>query len=534
MKKSVLFFMTAAIVCAATFITCKEDNPEEKVVAITGVSLNKASLDLEVGQSETLLATVTPAEATNKRVTWSSSAEGVALVDAAGKVTAIGAGSSIITVTTADGSKTATCNITVTPAIIAVTGVELDMTTLTLGVGSSEWLRVTVVPDDATNKSVVWSSNAEEVATVSEYSNYGVVRGVSAGTATITVTTVDGSKTATCLVTIDTGDGSSDNPFRVSTVADLYKVGTGRDGWTLDSYYYQTSDITLSDYWTPIGTEETPFTGYYDGYSHAIINVNVAPGFNHSGLFGYIGTYGYVGNCAVIIGENNITGLNHAGGIAGETLGKIRRCFVAGSGSVIATGTNSNAGGVAGTLSHVGSYLSAEVEDCYSTVNVISEGNAGGIAGINGGTIQFCYSTGNVKATSSAGGIASINYSSSFLYSPIIENCVALNKVVETTNGSSNNIGRVCSWGLYGIMANNYARESDMLLMIDNFEYTPDPSDTGNNGENVSQENYDGANSAAWWRETMKFSYNNWIITPNSLPHIWGFDGITQNPTVTP
>lgn len=83
-------------------------------------------------------------------------------------------------------------------ATISVTGVELDKSSLTLGVGSTETLTATVEPSDATNKAVTWSSNAKSVATVEN----GVVTAVSEGTATITATTTDGGITATCTVTV--------------------------------------------------------------------------------------------------------------------------------------------------------------------------------------------------------------------------------------------------------------------------------------------------------------------------------------------
>ena len=82
-------------------------------VAVTGVSLNKTSTTLTVGGEETLTATVAPADATNKAVTWASDNTSVATVDSNGKVTAVAAGTANITVTTTDGSKTATCAVTV-------------------------------------------------------------------------------------------------------------------------------------------------------------------------------------------------------------------------------------------------------------------------------------------------------------------------------------------------------------------------------------------------------------------------------------
>ena len=178
--------------------TCKV-TVSETSVAVTGVTLNKATLSLIAGASETLTATVAPADATNKKVTWKSSNAAVATVDAAGKVTAVKAGEATITVTTEDGGKTATCKVTVSETSVAVTGVTLNKTALTLNIGASETLSATVAPADATNKKVTWKSSDAAVATVD---TNGKVTAVKAGEATITVTTEDGGKTATCKVTV--------------------------------------------------------------------------------------------------------------------------------------------------------------------------------------------------------------------------------------------------------------------------------------------------------------------------------------------
>jgi len=94
----------------------KEDVPafKTKPIAVTGVKLNKESTSLEVGTTETLNATVSPSTATNKKVTFVSSNDAVATVDSTGKVTAVNAGSTDITVTTEDGRKDAKCSVTVT------------------------------------------------------------------------------------------------------------------------------------------------------------------------------------------------------------------------------------------------------------------------------------------------------------------------------------------------------------------------------------------------------------------------------------
>ena len=82
-------------------------------MAVTGVTLNKSTLSLNVGDDETLVATVAPSNATTKTVTWSSSASSVASVDTTGKVTGVASGSATITVTTTDGSFTDDCTVTV-------------------------------------------------------------------------------------------------------------------------------------------------------------------------------------------------------------------------------------------------------------------------------------------------------------------------------------------------------------------------------------------------------------------------------------
>ena len=178
--------------------TLKGENiPTEGVVyKVTEVKLDKDSLTLDVGGSENFAATITPSNATNKNVTWSSDNQNVATVEN-GKVTAVGAGKATITVTAEDGNKTATCAVTVNP--ISVTGVTLDQSALPISVGGSAELKANVTPENATNKTVTWSSDNTAVATVDAS---GKVTAVAPGTATITVTTADGGKTANCTVTV--------------------------------------------------------------------------------------------------------------------------------------------------------------------------------------------------------------------------------------------------------------------------------------------------------------------------------------------
>ncbi|MDR1347248.1 MAG: Ig-like domain-containing protein, partial [Prevotellaceae bacterium] len=161
----------ASMVCTS----CSKDDPAP--VQVTGVTLNKATLTLIVGASETLTAMVTPDNAADKTVTWTSSATAIATV-ANGTVTAVAAGSATITVTTANG-KTATCEVTVTAVTVDATGVTLDKETLALIVGEHETLTATVNPDDAVDKTLTWTSSAPAVATVAD----GLVTAVAKGTA---------------------------------------------------------------------------------------------------------------------------------------------------------------------------------------------------------------------------------------------------------------------------------------------------------------------------------------------------------------
>ena len=170
-----------------------------KAVNVTEVTLDKTELTLTEGETETLTATVRPDNADNRKVTWSSDKTEVATVDGDGRVTAVKAGEAVVTVTTEDGGKTATCKVTVKAKAVNVTEVTLDRTELTLTEGETETLTATVRPDNADNRKVTWSSDKTEVATVD---GAGRVTAVKAGEAVVTVTTEDGGKTATCKVTV--------------------------------------------------------------------------------------------------------------------------------------------------------------------------------------------------------------------------------------------------------------------------------------------------------------------------------------------
>ena len=170
-----------------------------KAVNVTEVTLDKTELTLTEGETETLTATVKPDNADNRKVAWSSDKTEVATVGGDGRVTAVKAGVAVVTVTTEDGGRTATCKVTVRAKAVNVTDVTLDRAELTLTEGETETLTATVKPDNADNKKVKWSSDKTDVATVD---GAGRVTAVKAGEATAMVTTEDGGRTATCKVTV--------------------------------------------------------------------------------------------------------------------------------------------------------------------------------------------------------------------------------------------------------------------------------------------------------------------------------------------
>ena len=175
----------------------KEASCEVKVTSkIESISLNKSNITLSKGTSETLKATINPSDTTDdKTLKWTSSNPNIATVDNTGKVTAVGGGTATITVKSQNG-KEASCEVKVTSKIESIS---LNKSNITLSKGTSETLKATINPSDATDdKTLTWKSEDENIAKVD---GNGKVTGVGTGTTNITVTTSNG-KSATCKVTV--------------------------------------------------------------------------------------------------------------------------------------------------------------------------------------------------------------------------------------------------------------------------------------------------------------------------------------------
>ena len=224
-----MFYAYAPVVTAANNTrttpapTTQSIEVVSSIVNVTGVTLDQSTADMKVGGTLPLTATVTPADATDKSVTWSSSDETVATV-AGGTVTAHKAGTATITVTTVDGSFTDDCVVTVTN--YDVESVALNRSKLTLAITGypSFTLVPTITPANATIKTVKWTSSDESVATVSAA---GLVTAQAAGTANITVTTDDQSKTAVCVVNV-----------RETAEPNIYAYGLSVDAIDEGKIYY--------------------------------------------------------------------------------------------------------------------------------------------------------------------------------------------------------------------------------------------------------------------------------------------------------
>ena len=240
MKKLLpLILTTLALLLAA----CgpKEDpiEPTPANVVVSGVTLNQSTLALKIGETGTLTATVEPADADDKTVTWTSSDESVAKVDN-GKITAVGKGTAKITASA--GTMNATCQVSVSYAVNSIT---LDKSTAQIEEDGTLTLKATVDTDDPDVK-VGWSSDGTDIATVD---NNGTVAGIAVGEATITAKV--GDKTATCKVTVKEGS------YKAKERAALIKLFNANNGNNWSDYHKENwcSDEPLY-LWT--GVEMTP------------------------------------------------------------------------------------------------------------------------------------------------------------------------------------------------------------------------------------------------------------------------------------
>jgi len=204
-------------------------------VPVEGVSLMPENLELVVGTTQNIAPIFTPENATNQEVTWSSDNPAIAAVDESGTVKAFRPGIATITVSTEDRGHTAAMKVTVQG--IPVREISLSHANLELAVNERHLLSAAIMPGNATNPNIIWSSSNSSVATVDAS---GWVTAVGSGDATITATIEDGNLAASSNVTVNTFALTKlDNKFRVFSGPDQGKKATLYDG-TIEKYngYY--------------------------------------------------------------------------------------------------------------------------------------------------------------------------------------------------------------------------------------------------------------------------------------------------------
>ena len=167
---------------------------EKADIPVASVSISRSSAELVEGESLTLTASVSPSDATEKTVSWSSSKPSVASVDQKGTVNALSVGTAVIKASA--GGKNDSCTITVISKTIEVSSIALDKSSLSLKIGEEYQLNATINPNNASERNVSWSSSSSSIATVKD----GLVKGISAGETEITASC--GGKKAVCKVKI--------------------------------------------------------------------------------------------------------------------------------------------------------------------------------------------------------------------------------------------------------------------------------------------------------------------------------------------
>lgn len=163
---------------------------------VTQVTLDYNEHTMKIGDTFRLTALVSPEDATNKTVIWSSSDPSVARVDETGNITAVGSGSATIICQSEDSGVFDYCNVSVYQP---VTGITINTHEMTVRKGTIFWLNAAVAPEDAWNKTVVWSSSDESIATVDQT---GMVTAVAPGECVITATSADSAVVDRCTVVV--------------------------------------------------------------------------------------------------------------------------------------------------------------------------------------------------------------------------------------------------------------------------------------------------------------------------------------------
>ena len=221
--------------------TCEVTVTDPNYKELKSIKMNQETVILKKGENGWIGVTYNPSNASNKVLTWKSSNEDVAIVRE-GNVKAVGEGTAILTATSEDGGKTASCKVIVTGGKKHLENIALKTTTLEMKPGEGKTIYVEYNPSDVEDKVLYWTSNNEKVVTVRE----GYVKAVGEGTTTITATSRDGNKTATCKITVSDGTVKLQN-IKLSSSTEILKKGEQKTIYVT----YNPSNVTDKTlYWT--------------------------------------------------------------------------------------------------------------------------------------------------------------------------------------------------------------------------------------------------------------------------------------------
>lgn len=359
-------------------------------VPVTSVTLNKSSTSLLIAATETLTATIAPANASTQTVSWSSDNSTIVSVDSSGKITAgSAAGTAVITAKAENCS--ASCTVSVLTSPIDVTGLTLNTSSLSVAKGSTGQITATITPSDATNQNIEWTSTNTAVATVTN----GVVTGVSGGTATITAKALGNTAlTQTCTVTVisltisPTGTASIFNgcviPFTATVLPASLTVNwtSGTSSVTLSS----NSGTSITATAASVGTSLITATVTSNGVSvsgNCSVTVKAIPT-NPT-------TISLTGASFHHLAVNSSTGILYA---ADNTGGYVRSYY---TGTCKTTGTDYSASGVEGVCVDTSGNIYAGSSSSF--FNITSSKN---YPVTNIGCTQMIYYGGNIYAASSS------------------------------------------------------------------------------------------------------------------------------------
>ena len=195
-------------------------------ISVSAISVIPQNIELHVSKTQAITTTILPNNATNKNLTYTSSNQNIATVSSNGIITAISKGSATITVSSSNGKK-ATIFVTVKENIVDVTSISVNKTNLNLEKGNSETIIATINPSNATNKTLTWSSNNTNIATV----NNGIIKGINVGTATITVSSNNG-KQATITVNVTNQTSNENISNYLNTIYSNIGINCSKEGNT--------------------------------------------------------------------------------------------------------------------------------------------------------------------------------------------------------------------------------------------------------------------------------------------------------------